>query len=205
MSIDLKFFNNCARSNGGLSRSLCIHCDARIPRKTMRFVRFERKKSRFISLKRTYLDNLVCRHHRHNLVGLLLFQCSLRLADFSSAVERTKTFFLHSLQECSLFLSIHLYSKFPTVVTLRYRQPSYSPYIRVAFWRTTRLPIFFSFAREWISCKSFSLKLVSLAWKRENFFSFRLLVEQPTPHFLLEGRQGHAQIHTQTRKRETQI
>lgn len=204
MSIDLKFFNNCARSNGGLSRSLCIHCDARIPRKTMRFIRFQRKKSRFISLKRTYLDNLVCRHHRHILVGLLLFQCSLRLADFSSAVERTKTFFLHSLQECSLFLSIHLYSKFPTVVTLRYRQPSYSPYIRVAFWRTTRLPIFF-LSRAKGFMHSFSLKLVSLAsWKRENFFSF-CLVEQPTPHFLLEERQGHAQIHTQTRKRETQI
>ena len=173
MSIDLKIFNNCARSNGGLSRSLCIHCDARIPRKTMRFIRFERKKSRFISLKRTYLDNLVCRHHRHNLVGLLLFQCSLRLADFSSAVERTKTFFLYSLQECSLFLSIHLYSKFPTVVTLRYRQPSYSPYIRVAFWRTTRLPIFFSFAREWIFGFSFFFRSsFGLFSKREELFSF---------------------------------
>ena len=204
MSIHLKFFNNCARSNGGLSRSLCIHCDARIPRKTMRFIRFERKKSRFISLKRTYLDNLVCRHHRHNLVGLLLFQCSLRLADFSSAVERTKTFFLHSLQECSLFLSIHLYSKFPTVVTLRYRQPSYSPYIRVAFWRTTRRPIFFSFARERIHAFFFAQVGLSCLEKRK--FLFFCLVEKPTPHFLLrEGRQGHAQIHTQTRKRETQI
>ena len=170
MSSDLKFFNNCARSNGGLSRSLCIHCDARIPRKTMRFIRFERKKSRFISLKRTYLDNLVCRHHRHNLGGLLLFQCSLRLADFSSAVERTKTFFLHSLQECSLFLSIHLYSKFPTVVTLRYRQPSYSPYIRVAFWRTTRLPIFFLLRAKGL-LHSFSLSLVSPGKEKSSFLS----------------------------------
>jgi hypothetical protein len=135
----------------------------------MRFIRFERKKSRFISLKRTYLDNLVCRHHRHNLVGLLLFQCSLRLADFSSAVERTKTFFLHSLQECSLFLSIHLYSKFPTVVTLRYRQPSYSPYIRVAFWRTTRLPIFFLLRAKGF-LHSFSLSLVSLGKEKAPFF-----------------------------------
>lgn len=173
----------------------------------MRFIRFERKKSRFISLKRTYLDNLVCRHHRRNLVGLLLFQCSLRLADFSSAVERTKTFFLHSLQECSLFLSIHLYSKFPTVVTLRYRQPSYSPYIRVAFWRTTRLPIFFLLRASGFHHALFLVSLAVLSWKREELF-FRM-IEQTTPHFLLayraEGRQGHAQIHTQTRKRETQI
>ena len=82
----------------------------------------------FLNLKVTYLDNLVCRQSR--FVGQNRHHRRF-LACFSDAVAR-KLIFLHSVQECSLFSSIHLYSKFPTVVTLRYRQPNYSPYIRVA-------------------------------------------------------------------------